>query len=193
MPPDRPRKPGASLGASCGYVARQVRQGFQWRDWGRFHWRDAAVRPGVRAALGVLTPLIIGTAVGQVEYGTYAALGALPAGFVTFSGVTRTRVLNVTAAAVGMAISAFIGSATAGGMAWIASTVLARSLRALKPPGPLPPLRQLQAAVSGQPDADRVVLTTTDAIVDAVNSTTDILHRYLTRTRKQGSTAPTEG
>ena len=73
-----------------------------------------------------------------------------------------------------------------------ASDVLARSLRALKPPGPLPPLRQLQAAVSGQPDADRVVLTTTDAIVDAVNSTTDILHRYLTRTRKQGSTAPTE-
>lgn len=73
-----------------------------------------------------------------------------------------------------------------------ASDVLARSLRALKPPGPLPPLRQLQAAVSGQPDADRVVLTTTDAIVDAVNSTTDILHRYLTGTRKQGSTAPTE-
>jgi uncharacterized membrane protein YccC len=73
----------------------------------------------VRAALGVLTPLAIGTAVGRVEYGTYAALGALPAGFVAFSGVTRTRVLNVSAAAVGMAISAFIGSATAGGIAWM--------------------------------------------------------------------------
>jgi uncharacterized membrane protein YccC len=101
-----------------------VRRGFGWLDWGRFHWRDAAVGPGVRAALGVLTPLAIGTAVGRVEYGTYAALGALPAGFVTFSGVTRTRVLNVSAAAVGMAISAFIGSVTAGGMPWVMVSVV---------------------------------------------------------------------
>jgi hypothetical protein len=68
-----------------------------------------------------------------------------------------------------------------------ASDVLARSLRALKPPGPLPPLRQLQAAVSGQPGADRILLTTTDAIVDAVNSTTDILRRYLNGSERQSS------
>ncbi|HEV2243812.1 MAG TPA: hypothetical protein VGR98_22420 [Streptosporangiaceae bacterium] len=73
-----------------------------------------------------------------------------------------------------------------------ASDVLARSLRALRPPGPLPPLRKLQAAVSAQPDADRVLLTTTDAIVDAVNSTTDILRRYLNGAQKQGSAAPAE-
>jgi uncharacterized membrane protein YccC len=114
---DRPRR-GAGLRASRGFLGQEVRRGFRWLDWGRFHWRDAAVGPGVRAALGVVTPLAIGTAVGQVEYGTYAALGALPAGFVTFSGVTRARVLNVSAAAVGMAISAFIGSAT-GSMPWV--------------------------------------------------------------------------
>jgi hypothetical protein len=80
MPSDRPGQPSASLGASCGYLARQVRQGFRWLDWGRFHWCDAAVRPGVRAALGVLTPLVIGTALGQVKYGTYAALGEAATG-----------------------------------------------------------------------------------------------------------------
>jgi hypothetical protein len=65
------------------------------------------------------------------------------------------------------------------------SDVLAGSLRAIKPPGPLPPLRGLQAAVSGLPDADRVLLTTTDAIADAVNSTTDILRRYLNGGQKR--------
>jgi Fusaric acid resistance protein-like len=73
----------------------------------------------VRTALGVLTPLAIGMATGRTAYGTYAALGALPAGYVVFSGVTRTRVLAVAAAAVGMAISAFAGAATTGVLDWV--------------------------------------------------------------------------
>jgi uncharacterized membrane protein YccC len=73
----------------------------------------------VRAAVGAVTPLALGMAIGRPHYGTYAALGALPAGYVSFSGVTRTRVLAVVAAAVGMAISAFAGAATTGGLDWL--------------------------------------------------------------------------
>ena len=53
----------------------------------------------MRATIGVLAPLIIGVATGKIEYGSYAALGALPAGFVSFRGVSRTRVLAVLCAA----------------------------------------------------------------------------------------------
>jgi uncharacterized membrane protein YccC len=73
----------------------------------------------VRATIGVLAPLIIGVATGKVEYGSYAALGALPAGFVSFRGVSRTRVLAVLCAAVGMAISTFVGATTADGRPWL--------------------------------------------------------------------------
>lgn len=60
-----------------------------------------------------MTPLVIGVATGRVEYGSFAALGALPAGFVSFQGVSRTRVLAVLCASAGMAVSTFAG-ATAG-------------------------------------------------------------------------------
>jgi uncharacterized membrane protein YccC len=84
-----------------------------WLDFGAFRWRDLAVAQGFRAAIGVLTPLVIGVATGRVEYGSFAALGALPAGFVSFRGVNRTRVLAVLCASAGMAVSTFAG-ATAG-------------------------------------------------------------------------------
>jgi hypothetical protein len=73
----------------------------------------------VRASIGVLTPLIIGVATGKIEYGSYAALGALPAGFVSFRGVSRTRVVAVLCAAVGMAISTFVGATTADALPWL--------------------------------------------------------------------------
>lgn len=72
----------------------------------------------MRAALGVLTPLAIGVAAGQIEYGSFAALGALPAGFVSFRGVSRTRALAVLCAAAGMAVSTFAG-ATAAREPWL--------------------------------------------------------------------------
>jgi uncharacterized membrane protein YccC len=68
---------------------------------------------GVRGAIGVLTPLVIGVATGRVEYGSFAALGALPAGFVSFRGVSRTRVIAVLCASAGMAISTFAGATAA--------------------------------------------------------------------------------
>jgi hypothetical protein len=120
LPSDQPRQPAADLRASCGYLARQVRRGSWWCfDCGKFYWRDVQLGPGVRAAVGVLTPLVIGMATGRTEYGTFAALGALAAGWVSFSGVTRTRLLAVAAAAIGMAISAFAGAATTGSLDWL--------------------------------------------------------------------------
>jgi hypothetical protein len=72
----------------------------------------------VRATLGVLTPLAVGIATGRVEYGSFAALGALPAGFVAFRGVNRTRAVAILCAAVGMAFSTFAG-ATAARHPWL--------------------------------------------------------------------------
>jgi uncharacterized membrane protein YccC len=68
---------------------------------------------GVRGAIGVVTPLVIGVATGRVEYGSFAALGALPAGFVSFRGVSRTRVIAVLCASAGMAVSTFAGATAA--------------------------------------------------------------------------------
>jgi uncharacterized membrane protein YccC len=73
----------------------------------------------VRATIGVLTPLIIGIATGKIEYGSYAALGAVPAGFVSFRGISRTRVLAVFFAAAGMAVSTFVGATTAASRPWL--------------------------------------------------------------------------
>ena len=67
----------------------------------------------------MLVPLSVGVATGHSDYGSFAALGALPAGFVSFRGVTRTRVLAVAAAAAGMAISTFAGATAAYGLPWL--------------------------------------------------------------------------
>jgi uncharacterized membrane protein YccC len=64
-------------------------------------------------------PLIVGAATGHLEYGSYAALGALPAGFVSFRGVSWTRVLAVLAATSGMAVSTFAGGTAAYSLPWL--------------------------------------------------------------------------
>src|SRR5256885_3053291 len=62
---------------------------------------------------GVVVPLGLGGASGHVDYGAYAALGALPAGVASFQGETRSRVAVVVAASVGMAVSTFLRATTA--------------------------------------------------------------------------------
>ena len=63
-----------------------------------------------------------------------------------------------------------------------AAAILAGSLRAMRAPGPLPPLRQLQAAIIPGPDAaSGALFAATDALVDAVNTAGDILRRHLER------------
>jgi FUSC-like inner membrane protein yccS len=108
----------AGLRASEAYLAHGIRH-TRWLDLGQFRWQDIELARAIRAALGVLVPLSIGLATGHKAYGSFAALGALPAGFVSFRGVTRTRVLAVAAAAAGMAISTFAGATTAYGLPWL--------------------------------------------------------------------------
>jgi hypothetical protein len=61
----------------------------------------------------VAVPLAIGSASGHLDYGAFAAFGAQPAGLVSFHGEARTRLTAVAVASVGMAVSTFVGAATA--------------------------------------------------------------------------------
>lgn len=106
------------LRASQQFLAGEVSHG-GWLDFGQFRWHNITVGRAARAAFGVLAPLIIGTAAGHAEYGTFAALGAVPAGLVSFQGVTRSRVALVALAAAGMAVSTFAGAAAAADAPWV--------------------------------------------------------------------------
>jgi len=85
---------------------------------GPFHWDAVAPWRAGRVALGVVAPLVLGWASGHLEYGAFASLGALPAGFAAFQGVSRSRATAVVAASLGMAVSTFIG-ATVAGTPWL--------------------------------------------------------------------------
>ena len=92
-------------------------RGLRWRSLiqlGPFH--RGAVDPwrAARVGAGVLTPLALGYASGHVEYGAFAALGALPAGFASFQGMSRSRDAAVVGASFGMALFTFIGAILAG-------------------------------------------------------------------------------
>lgn len=113
----------SELRASQSFLASEVGHG-GWRNLGQFRWRNVRLGGALRAALGVLTPLVAGYATGHVEYGTFAALGALPTGLVSFQGVTRTRVLAVAIAAAGMAVSTFAGAAAAATSPWLLVPVI---------------------------------------------------------------------
>lgn len=67
----------------------------------------------------MVLPLALGLASGHVRYGAYMALGALPAGFASFQGETRTRVAAVVLASLGMAVSTFVGAVTAYLAPWL--------------------------------------------------------------------------
>lgn len=101
---------------------KEMKTHIAWRklaQLGPFHWRDVAPRRAARVALGVVVPLGLGWASGHVDYGAYAALGALPAGVASFQGETRSRVAVVVAASVGMAVSTFVGATTAAVAPWL--------------------------------------------------------------------------
>jgi hypothetical protein len=61
-----------------------------------------------------------------------------------------------------------------------ASAQLAESLRRLGPPGPLPPLRQAQSRIPADHGDSGALFAATDSVVDALNTTADILRRHLT-------------
>jgi hypothetical protein len=86
---------------------------------GPFHWRAIAPWRAARLAVGVLAPLIFGWATGHIEYGAFAALGALPAGFAAYQGVTRSRIAAIVVASAGMALTTFVGATTAATLPWL--------------------------------------------------------------------------
>src|SRR5271165_3053514 len=89
-----------------------------WLNFGPFRWADLRVAGALRAGAGMVTPLAVGLVTGHLEHGAFAALGAMPAGLVTFQGFSRTRVTAVVLAAFGMAGATFVGSAAAAGNGW---------------------------------------------------------------------------
>src|SRR5258705_4367370 len=84
-----------------------------------FRRDELALARGLRGAAAVVLPLVIGAATGHIQYGAYVALGALPAGFASFHGETRSRVAAVVLASVGMSLSTFVGAATAAAAPWL--------------------------------------------------------------------------
>src|SRR5260221_899028 len=83
-----------------------------------FRRGELAFARGLRGAAAVVLPLVVGGATGHLQYGAYMALGALPAGFASFHGETRSRVAAVVLASLGMAVSTFVGASTAAAAPW---------------------------------------------------------------------------
>ncbi|MGH3400209.1 MAG: FUSC family protein, partial [Streptosporangiaceae bacterium] len=68
-----------------------------------------------------------------------------------------------------------------GGMIRQAGAQLAESLRRMGPPGPLPPMREVQARLPRDDDDAAGLFAATDALVDTLNTVRDILRQYLAR------------
>ncbi|MET8950986.1 FUSC family protein [Streptomyces sp. NPDC004393] len=92
---------------------------------GRFDRHELAYGGALRVAVGVAAPLAAGTATGHLQYGAFASLGALPAGFASLQGVTRTRAVTVVAASAGAAMSTFVGGVLAASAPWLLVPVVA--------------------------------------------------------------------
>jgi hypothetical protein len=112
----RPRA-HSNLRSTRSYLSR-----FQWRkllQLGPLRGSDVAAWRAVRVAVGVVAPLVVGSATRHLDYGAFASLGALTAGLASFQGLTRGRVTAVAVASVGMAVSTFVGAATAAAAPWV--------------------------------------------------------------------------
>src|SRR5258706_979490 len=90
-----------------------------------FRCSELALARGLRGAGAVVLPLVVGAATGHLQYGGYMALGALPAGFASFHGETRSRVAAVVLASLGMSVSTFVGASTAGAAPWLLVSIVA--------------------------------------------------------------------
>jgi len=83
------------------------------------------LRRGIRLALGAAVPLVLGVLLGHVEYGVFAALGALPAGFAATTGArAKEHSAAVLLSAFGMAVASFAGAVLAD-RPWLVVAALA--------------------------------------------------------------------
>jgi uncharacterized membrane protein YccC len=116
------RDPRTAIGAwfrsSRRMLAAELSHG-GWLNFGPFRWSAVDVPRALRAGFGMTAPLAIGVATGHLEYGVFAALGAQPAGIVSFQGSSRTRVSAVTLAALGMAVCTWVGGVSAWASGWL--------------------------------------------------------------------------
>ncbi|WP_034260882.1 FUSC family protein [Actinospica robiniae] len=72
------------------------------------------LRRGARLGMGVFVPLAAGVSLGHPEYGVFAALGALTAGFAATTGARAGQHAHaVLLSGLGMAVSGFAGAALA--------------------------------------------------------------------------------
>jgi uncharacterized membrane protein YccC len=76
----------------------------------------SGLRPaaGIRAGIGVVVPLAVGSAVGHPAEGAQAAAGALPVGVAAMTGAFGPPTALMSATTVGMTVSTFAGSLLAG-------------------------------------------------------------------------------
>jgi uncharacterized membrane protein YccC len=89
-----------------------------WRDATRIDPVGIEIGFGVRCAIGVAIPLVVGLAVGQPLAGAAGAIGALPVGFASRQGVYRTQAAAALLTAAAVAASAFVG-ALCGANVWL--------------------------------------------------------------------------
>ncbi len=152
--------------------------------------------PGVRAEPALAGA---GAASGQAASGKPSAEVRAKASDRPLTGGAR-RADETDAAAGGPAAPDAAAAAdrfAQGGEA--AGRVIAGSLRSLRPPGDMPPLRKMQTALYNQltgpgkpalagPDA--VLVAATDELTDALDSAADILHRQLSTDENDDSVRP---
>lgn len=75
----------------------------------------SALEPGyaLRCTVGVAIPLAIAALLGKPSLGVAAAIGAFITGFTSLQGIYRTRLIAVLGAALGMALTSFVGALAA--------------------------------------------------------------------------------
>ena len=100
-------------GPGVSSVVRDVLRGTVTVDRGGLQGRD-----GLRTALGVGVPLLVGVVADRPVDGLVAAGGAFAAGFALFASGYRTRLSAVLLATVGVAGSTFVGAAV-GDVLWL--------------------------------------------------------------------------
>jgi uncharacterized membrane protein YccC len=72
----------------------------------------SALEPGyaLRCTIGVAIPLVLAALLGHPALGVAAAIGAFITGFTSLQGIYRTRLQAILVAALGMAVTSFIGA-----------------------------------------------------------------------------------